>query len=118
MNALQGKAATTEDTESSVQRAIIVVFVPAGDVETFIAETQATHLVAAACRDRTARHHRRRPGRIPDCSTAGWLYGQPSGDPSMTFSMRFADGRQPDLVSLPFLADAAYPASEALLIRA
>ncbi|MGN9847469.1 thioesterase family protein [Nonomuraea sp. H19] len=40
----------------------------------------------------------------------GWLLGQPSGDPSMTFWMRFADGREPDLVSLPFLADAAYPA--------
>ncbi|MFG2795136.1 thioesterase family protein [Streptomyces pseudovenezuelae] len=40
----------------------------------------------------------------------GWLHGQPSGDPSMTFWMRFADGREPDLASLPFLADAAYPA--------
>jgi acyl-CoA thioesterase len=40
----------------------------------------------------------------------GWLRGQPSGDPSMTFWMRFADGREPDLLSLPFLADAAYPA--------
>jgi acyl-CoA thioesterase len=40
----------------------------------------------------------------------GWLRGRPSGDPSMTFWMRFADGREPDLLSLPFLADAAYPA--------
>ncbi|MDL4776769.1 MULTISPECIES: thioesterase family protein [Thermomonosporaceae] len=40
----------------------------------------------------------------------GWLRGEPSGEPSMTFWMRFADGREPDLVSLPFLADAAYPA--------
>jgi acyl-CoA thioesterase len=39
-----------------------------------------------------------------------WLHGQPSGDPSMTFWMRFADGREPDLLSLPFLVDAAYPA--------
>jgi acyl-CoA thioesterase len=35
---------------------------------------------------------------------------RPSGDPSMTFWMRFADGREPDLLSLPFLVDAAYPA--------
>ncbi|WP_285568533.1 thioesterase family protein [Streptomyces sp. RTGN2] len=39
----------------------------------------------------------------------GWLLGRPGGDPSMTFWMRFTDGREPDLLSLPFLADAACP---------
>jgi acyl-CoA thioesterase len=40
----------------------------------------------------------------------GWLSGQPSGNPSMEFWMRFADGREPDLASLPLLVDAAPPA--------
>jgi len=48
LNALQDKAATVADTE---QTAIIVagrVFVPARDIETFIAEAQATYPIAAA----------------------------------------------------------------------
>ncbi|MBI0383805.1 antibiotic biosynthesis monooxygenase [Streptomyces albiflaviniger] len=48
MNALQDKAAAIADTG---QTAIIVagrVFVPADDIETFIAEAQATYPIAAA----------------------------------------------------------------------
>ncbi|KJE23304.1 hypothetical protein FF36_02262 [Frankia torreyi] len=51
MNSLQDKAATTASTELSDQTAIIIagrVFVPVGDVETFITEAQATYPVAAA----------------------------------------------------------------------
>ncbi len=40
----------------------------------------------------------------------GWLTGQPSGNPVAEFWMRFRDGRQPDLLSLPLLVDAAAPA--------
>lgn len=39
----------------------------------------------------------------------GWLTGQPSGDPTSEFWVRFRDGREPDLISLPLLADAAAP---------
>lgn len=39
----------------------------------------------------------------------GWLAGQPSGDPAAEFWMRFRDGREPDLRSLPLLLDAAAP---------
>jgi acyl-CoA thioesterase len=40
----------------------------------------------------------------------GWLTGQPSGIPMAEFWMRFRDGREPDLASLPLLVDAAAPA--------
>ena len=40
----------------------------------------------------------------------GWLTGQPSGTPVAEFWMRFRDGREPDLASLPLLVDAAAPA--------
>jgi acyl-CoA thioesterase len=39
----------------------------------------------------------------------GWLTGQPSGDPTAEFWMRFRDGREPDLASLALLLDAAAP---------
>lgn len=47
----EDKAATTTDTQPSVRTALIVagrVFVPADDVETFVAEAQATYPIAAA----------------------------------------------------------------------
>lgn len=40
----------------------------------------------------------------------GWLRGEPGGDPSLEFWMRFRDGREPDPLSLPFFADAMAPA--------
>lgn len=40
----------------------------------------------------------------------GWWQGKPIDVPSMEFWMRFKDGRDPDLVSLPTLVDAAPPA--------
>jgi acyl-CoA thioesterase len=40
----------------------------------------------------------------------GWLRGQPSGNPRQAFWMRFRDGREPDLMSLPLIVDAAAPA--------
>ena len=40
----------------------------------------------------------------------GWARGQPSGNPSLQFWMRFADGRDADLATLPLLVDAAAPA--------
>jgi hypothetical protein len=40
----------------------------------------------------------------------GWLVGRPSGDPSASFWMRFADGRDADTLSLPTLVDACAPA--------
>jgi acyl-CoA thioesterase len=39
----------------------------------------------------------------------GWMRGQPSGNPRLEFWMRFADGRDADLVTLPLLVDAAPP---------
>lgn len=42
--------------------------------------------------------------------TPGWFGGQPSGNPAAEFYMRFRDGREPDLASLPLIADAAAPA--------
>jgi acyl-CoA thioesterase len=39
----------------------------------------------------------------------GWSKGQPSGDPSQDFWMRFSDGRDADLLSLTLLVDAAAP---------
>jgi len=41
----------------------------------------------------------------------GWLRRQPSGNPRYEFWMRFRDGREPDLMSLPLFVDAAPPAA-------
>jgi acyl-CoA thioesterase len=40
----------------------------------------------------------------------GWLRGKPTGDPRHEFWMRFRDGREPDVISLPLIVDAAAPA--------
>jgi acyl-CoA thioesterase len=40
----------------------------------------------------------------------GWATGRPSGAPSASFWMRFADGRDADTLSLPMLVDACAPA--------
>ena len=40
----------------------------------------------------------------------GWMRGQPSGDPSISFWIRFKDGRAPDPLSLVAIVDASYPA--------
>jgi acyl-CoA thioesterase len=39
----------------------------------------------------------------------GWMTGDPSGDPSSQFWMRFKDGRSADTLALTFLVDAAAP---------
>ena len=39
----------------------------------------------------------------------GWFRGQPSGRPASEFWMRFADGREADLLSLPLLVDSTAP---------
>jgi acyl-CoA thioesterase len=39
----------------------------------------------------------------------GWFRGQPSGRPASEFWMRFADGREADLFSLPLLVDSTAP---------
>lgn len=39
----------------------------------------------------------------------GWLRGTPSGDPTSEFWIRFADGRDADTLTLPFIVDAAPP---------
>jgi len=39
----------------------------------------------------------------------GWLKGTPSGDPTAEFWIRFADGRDVDTLTLPFIVDAAPP---------
>jgi acyl-CoA thioesterase len=40
----------------------------------------------------------------------GWIRGTLSGNPSAEFYMRFRDGREPDMASLPLFVDAAAPA--------
>ena len=40
----------------------------------------------------------------------GWMRGQPTSDPSMSFWIRFKDGRAPDPLSMFAFVDAAYPA--------
>lgn len=45
-----------------------------------------------------------RPAELP-----GWVRGEPSGRPSMDFWMRFADGRDPDLLAMPLLVDCTAP---------
>jgi acyl-CoA thioesterase len=39
----------------------------------------------------------------------GWFRGQPTGRPSSEFWMRFADGREADLLALPLLVDSTAP---------
>ena len=39
----------------------------------------------------------------------GWFTGRPSGRPASEFWMRFADGREADLLSLPLLVDSTAP---------
>jgi acyl-CoA thioesterase len=43
-------------------------------------------------------------GRAP-----GWFRGEPAREPRVEFWMGFADGRDPDLLALPLLVDAAPP---------
>jgi acyl-CoA thioesterase len=49
-----------------------------------------------------------------DIATAGWAFGQPSGEPVLRAWMRFADGREPDPLALVLFADALPPTSFAL----
>ena len=42
-------------------------------------------------------------------SLPGWSRGQPTGRPSSDFWMRFADGRDADLLALPLLVDSTAP---------
>jgi acyl-CoA thioesterase len=46
-----------------------------------------------------------------DASTAGWVFGRPSGEPVIRAWMRFADGREPDPLALLTFADALPPTS-------
>jgi acyl-CoA thioesterase len=46
--------------------------------------------------------------RVPELP--GWVRGKPTGDPRMSFWIRFKDGRAPDPIALVALVDAAYPA--------
>lgn len=41
--------------------------------------------------------------------TPGWFRGEPGHDPRMEFWARLADGREPDLLTLPLMVDAAPP---------
>lgn len=45
-----------------------------------------------------------RPAELP-----GWVRGEPGGRPSMDFWMRFADGRDADLLAMPLLVDCTAP---------
>src|SRR6202034_1366573 len=45
-----------------------------------------------------------RPAELPGC-----VRGEPGGRPSMNFWMRFADGRDADLLALPLLVDCTAP---------
>lgn len=45
-----------------------------------------------------------------DPAVAGWITGAPPGVAEMRGVIRFADGREPDLLSLPLFADAVVPA--------
>lgn len=44
-----------------------------------------------------------------DPATIGWALGQPARDGEMRAWIRFADGREPDVASLPFFLDALPP---------
>jgi acyl-CoA thioesterase len=46
--------------------------------------------------------------RVP--AMPGWMRGEPTGDPTMTFWLRFKDGRVVDTLALTAMVDAAYPA--------
>ena len=46
-----------------------------------------------------------------DPATVGWALGQPARDGEMRAWIRFADGREPDVGSLPFFLDAMPPVS-------
>jgi acyl-CoA thioesterase len=49
-----------------------------------------------------------------DIATAGWAFGQPSGEPHLRAWMRFTDGREPDPLALLTFADALPPTSFAM----
>jgi hypothetical protein len=49
-----------------------------------------------------------------DPASAGWAFGQPSGEPVLRAWMRFADGREPDPLALLTFADALPPTSFAM----
>ena len=49
-----------------------------------------------------------------DPATAGWAFGQPSGEPVLRAWMRFTDGREPDPLALLTFADALPPTSFAM----
>jgi acyl-CoA thioesterase len=49
-----------------------------------------------------------------DISTAGWAFGQPSGEPVLRAWVRFTDGREPDPMALVLFADALPPTSFAM----
>jgi acyl-CoA thioesterase len=49
-----------------------------------------------------------------DIATAGWAFGQPSGQPYLRAWMRLADGREPDPLALLTFADALPPTSFAM----
>jgi hypothetical protein len=49
-----------------------------------------------------------------DIATAGWAFGQPSGEPVLRAWMRFTDGREPDPLALVTFADALPPTSFAM----
>ena len=49
-----------------------------------------------------------------DIATAGWAFGQPSGEPVLRAWMRFTDGREPDPLALLTFADALPPTSFAM----
>ncbi len=49
-----------------------------------------------------------------DPATAGWAFGQPSGEPVLRAWMRFIDGREPDPLALLTFADALPPTSFAM----
>jgi hypothetical protein len=44
-----------------------------------------------------------------DLATAGWAFGQPSGEPHLRAWVRFADGREPDPLALVTFADVLPP---------
>ena len=49
-----------------------------------------------------------------DVATAGWAFGQPSGEPHLRAWVRFTDGREPDPLALLTFADALPPTSFAM----
>lgn len=54
--------------------------------------------------------------RMPELP--GWMRGAPSGEPRAEFWMRFADGREPDVLALAPLTDAGWPVVLDLGVRA